>query len=294
MKKELEDSLVYKNRNIITNNYYSQKLLENCGFPTNFFELIENFPSKDVASRTSPKAINNPNKSHILDENEISFSFLIEKKGEHVIKNKISDKEEFIEINNENKLINKLEKKKDIIQNDEEALTKDDSNLAVKSYKSKYKNKFIDIYENNSIILKNKNKYKLFHKCCYPGCNRTFTYSGWLKAHYKIHLKEIQESAYCRLFEKYKFENEYNLLRSINKSYNNNCNNMNTLYNDLSFINPHCNIFNHLYSSENNIINNRANFENKIFCKDNCNFSYNNINSRYFNSILSPKNDKFI
>ena len=108
MKKELENSLVYKNRNIITNNYYSQKLLENCGFPVNFFELIENFPSKDVAARTSPKVINNPNKSHRLDENEISFNFLIEKKDEHEIKNKISDKEELIEINNENKLINKL------------------------------------------------------------------------------------------------------------------------------------------------------------------------------------------
>ena len=294
MQKELEDPLIYNNRNIITNNYYSQKLLENCGFPANFFELIENFPTKDVLSKTELKAINNPNKSHRLDENEISSSILIEEFGEHEIKKKFNEKEKLLEINSKNKLINQLKRKKDIIQNDEEALTKDDSNLAVKSYKSKYKNKFKDIYENNSILLQNKNKYKLYHKCCYPGCNRTFTYSGWLKAHYKKHLNEIQKGAYCRLFEKYKLENEYNLLRNINKSHNNNCYNVNTLYNDLSFINPHCNIFNNLYFTDNNIINNRANFENMLICTDNCNYSYNNINSRYFNSILSPHNDKFI
>ena len=294
MKKELEDSLIYNNRNIITRNYYSQKLLENCGFPKNFFELIESFPSKDDFSRNDPKANSIPNKSNRLDENNVSSSILIEGNDESEIKKKFIGKEKFIEINSKNKLINKLEKKKDIIQNDEEALTKDDSNLVVKSYKSKYKNKFKDIYENNSIILKNKNKYKLYHKCCYPGCNRTFTYSGWLKAHYKIHLKEIQESAYFRLFEKYKLENEYNLLGNVNKSYNNNCNNMNTLYNNLSLINPHCNIFNNLYFSDNNIINNRDNFENKNIFKDNCNYSYNNIHGRYINSILSPQNDKFI
>ena len=56
MKKDLEESLIFNNRNIITNNYYSQKLLENCGFPKNFFELIENFPSKDDLSRNDPKA----------------------------------------------------------------------------------------------------------------------------------------------------------------------------------------------------------------------------------------------
>jgi hypothetical protein len=294
MQKELEDPLIYNNRNIITNNYYSQKLLENCGFPANFFELIENFPTKDVLSKTELKAINNPNKSHRLDENEISSSILIEEFGEHEIKKKFNEKEKLLEINSKNKLINQLKKKKDIIQNDEEALTKDDSNLAVKSYKSKYKNKFKDIYENNSILLQNKNKYKLYHKCCYPGCNRTFTYSGWLKAHYKKHLNEIQKGAYCRLFEKYKLENEYNLLRNINKLSHNKCNNMNTLYNNFSLINPHCNIFNNLYFSDNNIINNRANFENKFIFKDNSNYSYNNINGRYFNSILSSQNDKFI
>lgn len=294
MKKDLEESLIFNNRNIITNNYYSQKLLENCGFPKNFFELIENFPSKDDLSRNDPKANTNPNKFHRLDENEISSNNLIEGNDEHEIKKKFNGKEKLIEINSENKLINKLEKKKDIIQNDEEALTKDDSNLAVKSYKSKYKNKFKDIYENNSAILKNKNKYKLYHKCCYPGCNRTFTYSGWLKAHYKIHLKEIQESAYCRLFKKYKLENENNLLININKSYNNNCNNMNTLYNNLSLVNPHCNIFKNLYFSGNNVINSKTNFENKLIFKDNCSNSYNNINGKYFKSILSPQNDKFI
>ena len=69
---------------------------------------------------------------------------------------------------------------------------------------------------------------------------------------------------------------------------------MNTLYNDLSFINPHCNIFNNLNFLDNNIINNRANFENMFIYTDNCNYIYNNIKNRYFNSILSPHNDKYI
>lgn len=73
--------------------------------------------------------------------------------------------------------------------------------LAVKAYKSKLKTKFYQVYEKNSEWLKEKNKYKLFHKCNYPRCNRTFASSGWLKAHFSSHIDEIKKDKFNILFE---------------------------------------------------------------------------------------------
>jgi hypothetical protein len=71
----------------------------------------------------------------------------------------------------------------------------------VKAYKSKLKSKFYDIYEYNSKILKEKTKYKIFHKCNYPGCARTFASSGWLRSHFQEHLKEIKKNKFNLLFD---------------------------------------------------------------------------------------------
>ena len=65
------------------------------------------------------------------------------------------------------------------------------NNYLFKAYKSKLKKKYSKLYELNSINLQEKNKFKLFHKCCYPGCTRTFSSSGWLKSHLNKHLKNI-------------------------------------------------------------------------------------------------------
>lgn len=72
----------------------------------------------------------------------------------------------------------------------------------IKAYRSKMKTKFFKIYENNSISYKEKMKYKIFHKCCYPHCGRTFSSSGWLKAHFEEHLKKMMNNRFNVLFEK--------------------------------------------------------------------------------------------
>ena len=98
--------------------------------------------------------------------------------------------------------------------------------------------KFSKFYEINSITMKENNKFKLYHKCCYPGCNRTFSSSGWLKAHLKGHLKQIHNSNYCKLFEKYLndyinslnekngFYHDFKKNSILNKSNSNNCENI--------------------------------------------------------------------
>lgn len=73
--------------------------------------------------------------------------------------------------------------------------------LAVKAYRSKLKSKFYSIYEKNSKWLKEKNKHKIFHRCNYPRCNRTFASSGWLRAHFNSHLEEIRKEKFSTLFD---------------------------------------------------------------------------------------------
>ena len=41
-----------------------------------------------------------------------------------------------------------------------------------------------------------RNKYKIIHCCSYPKCKRTFTSSGWLKAHLDEHLKDLCKCAF--------------------------------------------------------------------------------------------------
>ena len=47
------------------------------------------------------------------------------------------------------------------------------------------------------------NKYRIFHRCNFPNCNRTFSSSGWLRAHFDEHFKEIKGHAFSILFDKY-------------------------------------------------------------------------------------------
>ena len=94
------------------------------------------------------------------------------------------------------------------------------NNKLINTYKSKIRTKFLKIYDTNSINIQGKIKYKLFHKCCYPGCNRTFSSSGWLKAHFKEHLKQIHNSRFSLLFKKYIYNQQMNKINNKN----NNCN----------------------------------------------------------------------
>lgn len=73
----------------------------------------------------------------------------------------------------------------------------------IKAYKSKHKRKFYQIYEHNSKQTKKIHQYKMFHKCNFPHCNRTFLSSGWLKAHFDEHLKEMNNAPFNILFDLY-------------------------------------------------------------------------------------------
>ena len=103
------------------------------------------------------------------------------------------------------------------------------NNRLINIYKSKIKTKFLKIYDTNSINIQGKIKYKLFHKCCYPGCNRTFSSSGWLKAHLKEHLKQIHNCQFSLLFKKFIYNDNKKYFDFVNKEKieNNNINNIN-------------------------------------------------------------------
>ena len=75
--------------------------------------------------------------------------------------------------------------------------------IMIKAYKSKLKSKFYQVYEENSQQFKEKIKYKIFHKCNYPSCGRTFASAGWLKSHFQEHLKEIKKNKFNILFENF-------------------------------------------------------------------------------------------
>ena len=83
----------------------------------------------------------------------------------------------------------------------------------IKAYKSKLKSKFYRIYESNSKDYLEKVKYKLFHKCCFPNCGRTFSSSGWLKAHFEEHIKDLKKNSFNILFEKFIRNNQHSLFQ---------------------------------------------------------------------------------
>jgi len=77
-----------------------------------------------------------------------------------------------------------------------------EAKVIIKAYKSKLKTKFYKVYESNSEFYKEKNKFKIFHKCNFPGCSRTFASAGWLKSHFNEHLQEIKVNKFNCEFER--------------------------------------------------------------------------------------------
>ena len=176
---------------------YSNKLLKNCGFTLNFFsEIIKPTPltSFEKTPLTKVNSSNSVFKSISFEENE-------------------EDKKE-----NEN-FSNCLRKNSHIETNHSEKKTIE---TAVKKYKSKHKLRYQEIYQINSINFEEENKNKLFHKCCFQGCGRTFSSSGWLKSHLEEHLKEIKDSLFSKFYEKF--------IVTEGKEFNNNNGNN---YNDI-------------------------------------------------------------
>ena len=73
----------------------------------------------------------------------------------------------------------------------------------VRAYKSKLKSKHQEIYVRNSQEFVEKIKHKIFHKCNFPGCNRTFASSGWLKSHFNEHDNEILSHKFNKIFDNF-------------------------------------------------------------------------------------------
>ena len=209
-------------------------LMENCGFDPTFFNGIEEYiyvyqknPMKKVFSSNAILAI--PiSEEELFNKGQKKISYVAEDKETY-------EKEEFNRIINNNDLCiknnNQITIKNNsafkenpdlnmLIQNINNDII--DNNHLLDIYKLKNKSKFSKIYDINSINIQGKMKYKLFHKCCYPGCNRTFSSSGWLKAHYKEHLKQIKNSQFSHLFRKLIYKNEKeNYKEEVHKEHNN-------------------------------------------------------------------------
>ena len=210
-----------KNKDLIENRKYSLTLMKNCGFDPVFFNDMQKYiyvyeknPMKKVFSSNAVHAI--PiNEEEMLNKKTPKKSYVAEDKDSYEQEelNRILDNN-ILCINpknpnqsstqsggsrfsafQENPQLNSLLKNinNDVVNN----------NSFINSYKSRIRTKFLKIYDTNSINIQGKIKYKLFHKCCYPGCDRTFSSSGWLKAHFKEHLNQIHNSHYSLMFQKY-------------------------------------------------------------------------------------------
>jgi hypothetical protein len=82
-------------------------------------------------------------------------------------------------------------------------ITTNEDKVIIKAYRSKLKRKFKRIYEKNSANFNESTKYKIFHKCKFPGCERTFASCGWLKSHFDDHLSELQKCDVNQQFLKF-------------------------------------------------------------------------------------------
>lgn len=224
---------------------YSTMLMKNCGFDPIFFNDIQKYvyvyeknPMKKVYSSNAILAI--PINEEDQQRRKQKKSYVAEDKESY-------EQEELNNILDNNILcINPKNQNQSLILNNKRmsAFTETpqlntlvqninndviNNNRLINIYKSKIKTKFLKIYDTNSINIQGKIKYKLFHKCCYPGCNRTFSSSGWLKAHLKEHLKQIHNCQFSLLFKKFIYNDNKKYFDFVNKEKieNNNINNIN-------------------------------------------------------------------
>ena len=232
------------------NNSDSKTLLKNCGFSPNFFyDLERNALTIEENDIKKIKSANDIKLLQMQDE-KINQKKIYEAEDKDIFNKRFDRIKNNLYLNYCNNSTNNISSYTTIPSKDcsikniyEITNKKNNNNFLINAYKSKHKKKYSKLYEINSIILEEKNKNKLYHKCCYPGCNRTFSSSGWLKAHLKEHLKQIHNSKYCKLFEKfvlsakvkslkkkkdffYEVKNNNNIINS-HLDLSNNCQNIN-------------------------------------------------------------------
>ena len=213
-----------KNKLTLNKQKYSTILMKNCGLDPLIFNNMQKYVyayqknnMKKVSSLNAILAIP-------INEEEIKNSqkkpYVAEDKESYERNelNKILDDDIYyinvknssnISINNDNKKLSAFEEcpqLDSLIQKINNGYI--NSNSLINSYKSKNESKFFQIHDINSKKIQGKFKYKLFHKCCFPGCNRTFSSSGWLKAHLKEHLKQVENNWFSVAFKKYIYKGE--------------------------------------------------------------------------------------
>lgn len=247
--------LTKKEKNIEDANY-STTLMKNCGFDPIFFNNIKKYiyvyeknPMKKVYSSNAVLAIPINEEEPLIKKNW-KKSYVAEDKESYELEelNKILDNN-ILCINPKNQNQSQILNSKrmsafqetphfnSLLQNINNDVI--NNNKLINSYKSKLNTKFYKICDTNSLNIQGKIKYKLFHKCCYPGCNRTFSSSGWLKAHFKEHLKQIHNSQFSLLFKKFIYNeiHDKNDFGFVNKEKNGNNNiNVNKLKKKAPFI----------------------------------------------------------
>lgn len=76
-----------------------------------------------------------------------------------------------------------------------------DTNTIIKAYKSSLKLRNMNVYNETSSYVNEINKLKLYHKCNYPDCNRTFSSSGWLSSHLDDHINDLKKGDFNVKFE---------------------------------------------------------------------------------------------
>ena len=149
-----------------------------------------------VDNEYNPYADNSQNENfHVQEEDAVTISdYSEDDEVKEPALNSISPKDGLeIFINCSKKQIDKLNQLVERHQNQ--------TKIFVKAYKSKLKSKNQDIYQKNSKDFIEKIKNKIFHKCNFPGCNRTFASAGWLKSHFNEHDDEILNYKFNKVFD---------------------------------------------------------------------------------------------
>jgi hypothetical protein len=250
----------------------SKTLLKNCGFSPNFFYDLE--INVLTLKKGDIKKIKSENDIQLLkaQEEKVYQKKIYEAEDKDIFNKQYIELKNNIYLNNYNSSNNNISSYPTIpsqdclIKNISDVNTKANNKYLINAYKSKHKKKYSKLYEFNSIELAKKNRNKLYHKCCYPGCNRTFSSSGWLKAHLKQHLKHIHNSKYCKLFEKFVLNEQ---IKKMNKKKD---------------------FFLDIKNGNNNLNNALSDFQNNCQNKNNENTKNNTL---FFPGITPPKQNGF-
>jgi len=187
--KNFKCQKIYSNENCNEIKNYNSK-----NYDQNSKNLI-NKPPSNILPNNINEDFNNNQENNILQTN-------IENKNDSQSENLKETANSEEELKNgilKNSMENQMEQLNRIFQEMNQSAQ---AKVIIKAYKSKLKTKFYNIYESNSEFYKEKNKNKIFHKCNFPGCSRTFASAGWLKSHFNEHLQQLKLNKFNIDFER--------------------------------------------------------------------------------------------